>query len=250
MKIVTWNVNGARAREAQILELVGQERPDVLCLQEIKANPEQLPDTLGPLAGFAAYHSYWHGKGGYSGVSLHLRKELFANPRFSHPDFDEEARVVCARAGNVTFASFYVPNGGKDYAQKIAFLGKMAAWCEMEAPKGLVLAGDLNIARFDVDVHRSQRKADAIGQTEEERALFERIFTAGLVDVGRALAPTDDKMFTWWPYWAGARKRNVGWRIDYVLASEEIAKRAKAGGVLREFGTSDHAPVWVELADR
>ena len=109
MKITTWNVNGIRAREAQLLEWVQREKPDVICLQEVKASPEDVPASLCNLEG---YWCYWHGYKGYSGVGLHLRKELFpVRPSFSHPPFDNEQRIVCAQVDDLTIASIYVPNG-------------------------------------------------------------------------------------------------------------------------------------------
>src|SRR6186997_2313638 len=113
MKIATWNVNGIRARQAQVQELIDREQPDVLCLQEIKASLDQLPVWLCDIEG---YWCYWHGGGGYSGVALHVRCDHAPErPVFVHPDFDLENRIVAAQIGDVTVASVYVPNGGKDY---------------------------------------------------------------------------------------------------------------------------------------
>src|SRR5687768_2594901 len=123
MKVTTWNVNGIRARETQLLDWVERERPDVLCLQEIKASPENVPAALCSLEG---YWCYWHGHKGYSGVGLHLRKETFpGRPVFTHPEFDHENRIVLGQVGDLALASIYVPNGGKDYAAKVRFLEAM-----------------------------------------------------------------------------------------------------------------------------
>jgi exodeoxyribonuclease-3 len=246
MKVATWNVNGIRARMEQVVAWVAEEKPDVLCLQEIKASPDQLVDSLFALGD---YVNYWHGaRGGYSGVSLHLRRSTFtAPPVFTHPAFDTETRIVVGEADDTLFASLYVPNGGKDYAAKLAFLEALVPWAGevVASGKKLVLCGDVNIAREPIDVHPSQRKPDDIGQRPEERALFAKMLEHGLVDVGRALAPEDERMFAWWPYWRQARERNLGWRIDYVLASRALAERATACTVHRTYGTSDHAPVSV-----
>jgi exodeoxyribonuclease-3 len=112
----------------------------------------------------------------------------------------------------------------------------------------LVICGDLNVARTDLDVHPKERKP-VIGQRPDERALLERIIGHGLVDVGRALSPDDDGLFTWWAPWRNMRQRNIGWRLDYVLASESLAGRATACPVLRDIGTSDHAPVMATFVD-
>ena len=124
MKIATWNVNGIRARQAQFCEWVARERPDVVCLQELKAEAAQVPETCRLMD----YHAFWHGMRAYSGVSLHIRKDAFQEePAFSHPEFDMEARIVQAQVGNLVLASVYVPNGNKDYAAKIEFIQRLAA---------------------------------------------------------------------------------------------------------------------------
>ena len=243
MKIATWNVNGIRARHAQVIELIGQEQPDILCLQELKAKPEQVPE---PLRHHADYWCYWHGAAAYSGVGLQLRKGRFPEPpEFTHPPFDHEARIVQARLGALVVASVYVPNGGKDYAAKLGFLDAMEGYGKAVHDAGcvLIVCGDLNVTRTDRDVHPKERKPNAIGQRPDERALLERVIGCGLVDVGRALDPDNDNLFTWWAPWRNLRQRNIGWRLDYVLASEAVARRATSCPVLRQFGTSDHGPV-------
>jgi exodeoxyribonuclease-3 len=248
-EIATWNVNGIRARHGQLLEWIERDRPDVICLQEIKATLDQLPMTLCDIEG---YWCYWHGGKGYSGVSLHVSKDRWPDkPAFAHPAFDFENRIVTVTLGGITIASIYVPNGGKDFPAKMRFLEAMrdfAASCRAAA-RPLVMCGDLNVARTDMDVHPKERKPRAVGQLPEERALLERIIGEGLVDVGRALAPDDDTMFTWWAPWRNLRQRNIGWRLDYVLASAPLAATAGACPVLREIGTSDHAPVVVTFGD-
>ena len=249
MKVATWNVNGIRAREAQVLEWTERERPDVICLQEIKASSDQVPLALGEMEG---YWCYWHGSKGYSGVALHVRKETCPErPAFSHPHFDFENRIVVARLGSVDVASVYVPNGGKDFPAKLRFLEELrelAARAESES-RSLVICGDLNIARTEMDVHPKERKPRAIGQLPEERALLEQIIAHGLVDLGRALDPDNDQLFTWWAPWRNMRQRNIGWRLDYVLASTALAAHAVRCPVYREVGTSDHGPVMAEFEE-
>jgi exodeoxyribonuclease-3 len=243
MKIATWNVNGIRARQAQLCEWIERDRPDVVCLQELKADPSQIPEQCK----LADYHVYWHGVRGYSGVSLHIRKDYAAGePEFSHPDFDMETRMVQVALGNMVLASVYVPNGGKNYPDKINFMNRLAAWAKQLHDEGreVVLCGDINITRTEMDVHPRERKPGIIGQRPEERELFEQLLLGGnLVDVGRALQPDNDNMFTWWAPWRNMRSRNIGWRLDYVLASKSIAARAESCAVLVDVGTSDHAPV-------
>jgi exodeoxyribonuclease-3 len=247
MKLATWNVNGIRARQAQVLEWMAQERPDVVCLQEIKASPDQIPMFLCEIEG---YWCYWHGGKGYSGVALHVSKTLAPDrPAFSHPAFDHENRIVTVDVetphGALTAASIYVPNGGKDFPAKMKFLEAMDAYAASFQASGrqLAMMGDMNVARTDRDVHPKERKPRAIGQLPEERVLFEQIIGRGLVDVGRTLDPDNDGMFSWWAPWRNMRQRNIGWRLDYVFASETLAARATSCPVQKDVGTSDHAPV-------
>jgi len=248
MKIATWNVNGIRARQSQALEWIGSDRPDVICIQEIKAARAQVPESLREAAG---YHCYWHGERAYSGVALLVRRDLpLGLPEYSHPDFDLETRIVVAGMGNLAVASVYVPNGGKDFAAKLRFLEAMeryAAACRFRNID-LIICGDMNVTRTDQDVHPKERKPDAIGQRPDERERFERVLAAGgLVDIGRALDPDNDQLFTWWPPWRDMRAKNIGWRLDYILASQSLQHRIPQCRVLSQVGTSDHAPVVAEI---
>ena len=243
MKIATWNVNGIRARHEQFAAFVQTEQPDVICLQELKASPAQVPATICDLEG---YKCYWHGAAAYSGVGLHIRLAFAKSaPEFSHPHFDNETRIVQARVGDTVFASVYVPNGGKDYAAKIAFMNALIDYAGDTQKDGtkLVICGDMNIARSDLDVHPKERKPNIIGQRPEERVLLEKLLAQGLVDVGRSLYPDADDYFSWWAPWRNMRQRNIGWRLDYVMASQGLADRAISCEVQREVGTSDHGPV-------
>jgi exodeoxyribonuclease-3 len=247
VKVVTWNVNGIRAREGQVGELLAREAPELVCLQEVKAPPAKVP---APLRQPAGYRAMWHAETAYSGVSLLVNEALAGTaPTFQHPAFDFETRAVTAEVGGVTVASLYVPNGGKDFEAKLRFLTALDAWAAAAQAEGrpLLLCGDLNVTRADVDVHEKERRPGAIGQRDEERALLARLLSRGLADVGRTLAPDDPALFTWWPPWRGLRQKNVGWRIDYVVASERLARSARRCAVLAEFGTSDHAPVVAEF---
>ena len=243
MKIATWNVNGIRARQAELQTFIEREQPDVLCLQEIKASMEQLPLWLCQLEG---YSCYWHGGKGYSGVALHVRTGAFPDdPRFHHPEFDYEHRIVLAQLPRFSVASIYVPNGGKDFPAKMQFLEALGAFAATHQAEGraVVLCGDFNVARTDLDVHPKERKPNIVGQRPDERALLERIIGHGLVDVHRTVEPDNAELFTWWAPWRNMRQRNIGWRLDLVLASTAIADRTVSCVVQREFGTSDHGAV-------
>jgi exodeoxyribonuclease-3 len=250
LKIATWNVNGIRKRASEVAAFISEQQPDVLCLQEIKASPEQVPDELTALPG---YHHYWHGYKGYSGVGLLLSRETFGGrPEFSHPEFDHETRIVTARSGKLVVASIYVPNGGKDFEAKQRFLDGLEQFVQRAEQAGdqLLLCGDLNVAREDRDVHPSLRKGVQIGRTPEEQQQFERILGLGLVDLQRQFYPDDDRLFTWWAPWRNMRQKNVGWRIDYVLASRQLAHVALSCEILRETGSSDHGPLVAQFDTR
>ena len=247
MRIGTWNVNGIRKRLTEVNDWIAAERLDVVCLQEIKASPDQIPIVLCEMEG---YWCYWHGAKGYSGVGLHVSRSLIAQqPEFTHPAFDYENRIVTVDLPALTIASVYVPNGGKDFPAKMQFLGALEQYVADRTQLGLplLICGDLNIARTDMDVHPKERKPRAIGQLPEEREQLERIIGHNLIDVERALEPENDQMFTWWAPWRNMRQRNIGWRLDYLLARQDLYARVKQCTIQREFGTSDHAPVVVEF---
>ncbi len=243
MKIATWNVNGIRARETQFAEWLEAERPDVICLQEIKASPDKVPESICSLEG---YSCYWHG-----GERLFRRRtasserSIRCGSFFDHPAFDMENRIVTATMGDLVIASVYVPNGGKDFTAKMQFFSELDSFAATLQSEGrrLVICGDLNIAREERDVHPKERKLNTIGQLPEERELFARLLSRGLVDLGRYFAPDNDDLFTWWAPWRNLRQRNIGWRIDYVLVSESLARTAIGCTVQPQVGTSDHAPV-------
>jgi len=248
MKLVTWNVNGIRAREGEVFSFLRDQRPDVLCLQELKATLAQVPASLCELGD---YWCYWHGSKGYSGVSLHLRKDRFPiQPKFWHPNFDQETRIVVADLGGFSVASMYVPNGGRNYETKLGFLRALEEFVSASRAIGrqLILCGDINIARTEADVHPKLRDPRVVGQRAEERTFFESILErGGLRDVGRDLDPNNTDLFTWWAPWRNLRQRNIGWRLDYVLASTGLAEKARGATVGREATTSDHGPVTIDF---
>lgn len=243
MKVATWNVNGIRARESEVSDWLRLEKPDVLCLQEIKASPHQIPVSIVDPEG---YWSHWHGEGGYSGVAMLISKAVCpVRPQFSSPDFDHECRIIIASLGKLDVASIYVPNGGKDFNAKLRFLEAMDRFVgeRHAAGRELMLSGDFNVARTPMDVHEKLRNPQLPGQTDGERALLAAVLAHGLTDLGRHFAPDDAELFTWWAPWRQYREKNIGWRLDFVVTSPELTKRALRCTALREFGTSDHGPV-------
>jgi exodeoxyribonuclease-3 len=247
MKIATWNVNGIRARQEQVYAWIQHDMPDVVCLQETKASPEHVPALLREMEG---YWCYWHGFKGYSGVALLVRKSFCpARPDFVHPHFDMENRIVIAKLGSVTVASIYVPNGGKDFNAKMKFLAEMESFARGfgATTDPLILCGDFNVAHTPMDVHPKERR-EVTGQLPIEREMLDRILATELVDLGRAMAPHDENLFTWWAPWRDMRKRNIGWRLDYIYPSRHLADKAASCRVETAVGTSDHAPVVATFA--
>src|SRR4029453_3709827 len=189
MKIATWNVNGIRARQAQLFDWLAPEKPHIVCLQEIKASLDQPPFPPRDIAGSWGQRP---GEKGYSGVALLVAKSLAgALPVCSHPGFDFEQRIACGTVpspiGDVMIASVYVPNGGKDFDAKMRFLTALESYVADAERDGklLVICGDLNVALEERDIHPKLRKPGLIGATPEERALLARIISRGLADVHR-----------------------------------------------------------------
>ena len=171
--------------------------------------------------------------------------QRFRTAHFQHPPFDFEHRIVTVQLPNVTVASIYVPNGGKDFAAKVRFLEAMNQFAADAQAVGrpLVMCGDMNVARTDMDVHPKERKPGVVGQRADERALIERILSRGLVDVHRRLDPDNADLFTWWAPW---RNRSSAISAGGSTTSSQTKlspSRATSCAVQREFGTSDHGPV-------
>ncbi len=193
------------------------------------------------------YWCYWHGGKGYSGVAIHVSMALAPErPAFTHPRV--RLRTSCRRGGLArgdrgvgVCAERREGLPGQDAIPGRARRPSPASF--RGTGRSLILCGDLNVALTDQDVHPKERKPRAIGQLPEERAALQAILTHDLVDVGRALDPSNDGLFTWWAPWRNLRQRNIGWRIDYILASSAIAGRAVSCPVLADIGTSDHAPL-------
>lgn len=244
LRVATWNVNGIRARFDDLTAWAERDAPSIVCLQELKATAVQVPE---PLTGMPAFYNQWHGgPGGYSGVSVHVRRDLAARaPRFEVPPFDEQHRIVTARLDDLLVASVYVHNGQKAIEPKLRFLDHLVAWAGERIAAGdrLLLCGDLNVAHHDRDLHPSHRTKGAVGQTAGERQRIDALLATGLVDCLRATVGDVDDVFTWWPPWRQEKQKNRGWRIDYVLASDALAPHLVSCEVLRDEGTSDHVPV-------
>lgn len=257
MKIATFNVNGINARLPRLLEWLDERKPDVVCLQELKAEGERIPAKEIEEAGYGAV---WHGQKGFNGVAILARG---TEPRefgrgLAGNDEDEQSRYIEAEIGDLIVASIYLPNGNPQPGPKFDYkldwmrrLGDRAAeLLRLERP--VVLAGDYNVIPTDEDVYSPDAmKNDALAQPES-RAALRRILYQGWTDALRTRFPAG-KVWTYWDYQAGAWQRDAGFRIDHLLLSPVAADRLRDAGVDKDYRgrekASDHAPVWVDLAD-
>jgi len=253
VRIYAWNVNGLRAchRKDALLPFIAEHRPDVLCLQEVRALPDQVPaDARAP----HGMHGEWHPaeKKGYSGVTTFSAAAPDAVIRGLGDDrFDREGRVLRTDHGPVSVVNAYFPHGQRDHARlpfKTDFYRAMLACGEAlrKAGRRVVLCGDWNTAHHDIDIknHTSNRKTS--GFTAPERALLDAFEAAGWVDIWRVLHP-EHEVYTWWSSRKGVRERNVGWRIDMCLVDPETARRVTDASIHPEVMGSDHCPIAIEL---
>jgi exodeoxyribonuclease III len=264
MKLYSWNVNGIRAvvKKGVFQSFVKAHRPDVLCLQETKAERGQIEIDL------PGYHEYWHSavKKGYSGTAIFSREEpikvtngfpgTFAKRfRFADElkrDSSEEGRLITAEFARFYAVTVYTPNA-KDDLSRLALRHKhwdpafLAYVKQLEKKKPVVFCGDMNVAHTELDLANPKPNRGKKGFTDEERAGFQNLVAAGFIDTLR-LFREGNGHYTWWSHFANSRARNVGWRIDYVLVSAALRKAVKAAEIHADVLGSDHCPVSVTLA--
>lgn len=260
IRIASWNVNGIRSAYSKgLLSWIASESPDVLCLQETKAHPDQLTkDLLSPEDGRGRpYHVFWASakRKGYSGVALLSRAEPDAVSFLGVPEFDDEGRVQAATFGDLTIVSAYFPNSQEAGARldyKLRFCAAIRAYCDdIRSRKGhVVVSGDYNIAHTPIDLARPKENEGNPGYLPEERAWMDSFTNAGYVDTFRALHPGERNRYSWWSYRGRARENNVGWRIDYHCVDPALAERISDACILPEVTGSDHCPVLLELKER
>jgi exodeoxyribonuclease-3 len=248
VKISTWNVNGIRAALGKGLKNWMQaQAPDVLCLQEIKARPEQLSDEQRD---FSGYGMIWNPaqRPGYSGVAtLYKAEPPAADIGFGELRFDLEGRVVRTRHSDFWLYNIYFPNGQRGPERlnyKLDFYASLLTICKMLLAGGenVIITGDFNTAHMPLDLHDPSANHKTSGFMPDERALLDRYFEHGFVDVYRRLYP-ERIQYTWWNYRMLARQRNLGWRIDYFLVSEKLASRVRDVTIHDDVLGSDHCPV-------
>lgn len=252
MKIISYNVNGIRAAiNRGFLEWLDATRPDVICLQEIKAVHEQIPlldfEALG-------YHHYWFPaeKKGYSGVGiLSLQKPDQVVTGMQMPQYDREGRFLRADFGDVSVVSVYHPSGSSGeerQAFKMQWLDDFYAYIAdlRKHRPNLIVSGDYNICHQAIDIHDPVRNATVSGFLPEERVWMSDFLASGFIDSFRQLVK-EPHHYSWWSYRANARANNKGWRIDYNMLTENLLPQLKSAGIMPEAMHSDHCPVWVEL---
>lgn len=252
MKIISYNLNGIRAAMGKgLMDWLQGASPDVFCIQESKAQPDQI-DVAGMEA--LGYHSYIHSaaKKGYSGVCIFSKQEpdkVVAG--MDNPRYDAEGRVLRADFGDITVVCVYIPSGTTgDVRQdfKMEFLEDFMVWIlalRQERPN-IVVCGDYNICHKPIDINHPERQKGVSGFLPEEREWLDRWEASGMVDTFRMFDQSAEK-YSWWSYRFGARERNAGWRIDYHWVSEPLRNRVHGARILTEAVHSDHCPVEVDI---
>jgi len=257
MKIATYNVNSINARMHILRPWLAETQPDVVCLQELKAPQENFPEAA--LADMG-YQAIWHGQKSWNGVAIlsrigmpqEIRRVLPGDPT------DEHSRYIEAEINGITLGCIYLPNGnpapGPKFDYKLGWFERLAIHAEslLASGKPAIITGDYNVMPQEIDVYKPERWVNDALFRPETRAAFQRLLDQGWTDAIRKLHP-DEVIYTYWDFFRDAYGRNAGLRIDHFLLSPNLQGRLKAGGVDRNVRgwekSSDHGPVWIELAD-
>lgn len=252
MKMLCWNVNGIRAvKEKGFLEWLSRESPDILCIQETKAHPDQLdPNLLQP----EGYHAYWNypEKRGYSGVATFTKEEPEdIQYGFGISEFDAEGRVITTRYPEFVIFNIYFPNGKKDENRlkyKMDFYEAFLQYVELirKQEKRIIVCGDFNTAHKEIDLARPKENAKVSGFLPVERAWIDKFVAHGWIDTLRHFN-NEPGQYTWWDLKSKARERNVGWRIDYFFTTENMLPSLSGAFIMPEVTGSDHCPVGIKL---
>ena len=254
MKIISWNTNGIRAtmRDNLFLPLFEREQPDILCIQETKAEPSQLTDETKNIPGYVSYFASSQVKKGYSGVAIYTKETpVKIEYGLGIPRFDEQGRTLVAYYKDFVLINCYFPNGGgapEKLQYKLDFYDAFLEFVSKIAKKQPILVlGDVNVAHEEIDLARPKENATHVGFLPEERAWMDEFLASGFTDVFRHFYPTQEGAYTYWDQYTHARDRNVGWRIDYFLASAKLMPRVKSTKILNDWYGSDHCPISIEL---
>lgn len=253
MRLISWNVNGIRAvMKKEFMQSFADMNPDVLCLQETKAQDDQTFEALKEVEGFHIYTNSAEKKG-YSGTAIISKEEpLSVSYDMGIEEHDKEGRVICAEYSNYFLITVYTPNSGSELKR----LGYRQTWDEaflaylkeLEKTKPIIVCGDLNVAHKPIDLARPKENYNkAAGHMQEEIDGMDSYIDAGFIDTFRHFKGEDEVKYSWWSYRAGARARNVGWRIDYFLTSPSLKDKIKDADILCDVMGSDHCPVTLEI---
>ena len=253
--IISWNVNGIRAIEKKgFLDWLFNESPDVLCLQETKASPNQLSEALlHPSLNGVSYKTYWSSskKAGYSGVAIFSKEEPKNVKCIDIEDIDDEGRVLIADYGEYSVISAYFPNSQEEGARlsyKLHFCDEILKTCNsiIEKKQNVILTGDYNIAHKPIDLANPTRNEGNPGYLPEERAWMDSFVARGYVDTFRTFCK-EAEQYTWWSYRFSARAKNIGWRLDYACVNVSLIEKVRASTIMSNVMGSDHCPVKIEL---
>jgi len=252
MKIISWNVNGLRSTQKKgFLNWLKKANPDLLCLQEIKAQPSQLSfELIKPFK----YSSFFHSavKKGYSGVMIYTKKKpLTVKRKLNFEKFDQEGRFIQLNFADFTLINFYLPHGQRDKAKlpyKIKVYSQILKYLKKIKERKIILAGDFNIAHQEIDLARPKENQNNIMFTLKERNQLNQLIKMGFADSFRKFNKKAGH-YTWWPYRFKARERNLGWRLDYFFVSQKLKPKLKKAFILKEIDFSDHSPIGIKIND-
>lgn len=254
MKIVSWNVNGLRSlgKNGYWEAFLKGVKPDIFCLQETKASPEQLPNELREVSGFSSFFSFSTVRKGYSGVALYSKIEpLSVIYGMGIKEFDQEGRLIGGEYEDFWLINAYFPNGGQgperlDY--KMRFYDAFLLFIEkLRKNKPVIFCGDVNTAHEEIDLARPKENKENTGFLPEERAWIDEVINTGYVDSFRHTHPHTTNAYTYWDLKTRARDRNVGWRIDYFFIANELMKRVKKAEINSTIYGSDHCPISITI---
>jgi exodeoxyribonuclease-3 len=263
MKIISWNTNGLRAtyKQGHFDPLFTHYDPDILCLQETKATPEQLPESVREVFGYDAYFSWPEIKKGYSGVAIYTKKKPLnvtygiASPAVALAkegiDLDNEGRVITAEYEKFYMITGYFPNGGGgperlDY--KLRFYDQFLTYIEgLRSAKPVIFCGDINTAHNEIDLARPKENVMNTGFLPIERAWMDKLVEKGWIDAFRLLYPDQKDTYTYWDQKTASRERNVGWRIDYFFVSQDLKDKVTDLKTMKDYYGSDHCPIELDI---
>ena len=253
MKLLSWNVNGLRASfKKGAFNSIFEVDPDIFCLQETKAHPDQLPEEVCNPAGYHAYFDHSKMRKGYSGVAIYSKiKPEKVEYSLGNPELDKEGRMIIAYFKDFVLLNGYFPNGGEEPARlkyKLEFYEQFLTFIEKlrKQNKKVIFCGDINTAHNEIDLARPKANENHTGFLRIERDWLDKVVSKGYVDTFRHLHPTEIK-YSWWDMKTFARDRNVGWRLDYFFISSDLLPHLKSAKILDNMMGSDHCPVLLEL---